>query len=131
MKLTKKLIRDTIGDAHISSRLFGDGYTVELPTGSRMTVTPKEIKNMRGGADIYDAAARLAKAMGWQVLIARGGQIEQTAHAMLSGQMAGLTVKTGASERFFGLIEDPPLALPRPSGVFGSQGLGWTAADLT
>jgi hypothetical protein len=131
MKLTKKLIQEIAGgDADISSRLLGEGYTLQLPSGGSMIVTPREFKQMRGGADLYEIAARLAVTMGWQNLIPSGGGIEHIAHVMLSGQNAGLPVEAGGTERFFGLIEDPPPVLPRPSGVFGSQELGWTVAHL-
>jgi type IV secretion system protein VirD4 len=131
MKLTKDLIRKIIGpDVRVTSLLFGE-FKVVLPTGSRMVISAKEFKDMRGGADLYDAAVRLAVALGWPNLVTNGARIEEVAHMMLSGQKVGLPVNAGGTKKFFGLVEDPPPALPQPSGVFGSQGLGWAVADLS
>ena len=84
---------------------------------------------MRGGADLYDAAARIAAALGWPGMVATG-PIEHIAHCQLSGKLAGLPVEAGETKRFFGLVKEPPPALPRASGTHGDQGISWTDADL-
>jgi type IV secretory pathway TraG/TraD family ATPase VirD4 len=131
LKLTRELIRECFGRAtRISSRFPCQGYDIKTETGSTAIVTAHEVSEMRGGSDLYEGLARLAKALGWEGLTARGGGIEHAARMLLAGQTVGLPVETGSTKRFFGLIEDPPVALPRPSGVLGNQGLGSTNADL-
>jgi hypothetical protein len=131
LKLTRKLIRECFcRTTKISSRFPFEGYSIKTDTGSTAILTAREIKKMRGGSDLYDGAARLAKALGWERLLATGGSLEHAARFLLAGQAIGLPVGTASTRRFFGLIEDPPVALPRPSGVLGDQRLGWTNADL-
>jgi type IV secretory pathway TraG/TraD family ATPase VirD4 len=131
LKLTRKLIRECCGpETKISSRFPFDGYSIKTEFGSTAIVTEREFKEMRGGADLYEGIARLGKALGWEGLTATGGGLEHAARMLLAGQSVGLPVETGGTKRFFGLIEDPPVPLPRPSGVLGNQGLGSTNADL-
>lgn len=130
MKLTEDLIRECFGPTtKISSRFPFAGYKIKTPAGGTMIVTDLEFRNVRGGAHLYDGAARLAAALGWSHMLAKG-TIEHIAHSQLSGKIVGLPVEAGETKRFFGLVKEPPPALPRPSGTHGSQGISWTDADL-
>jgi type IV secretion system protein VirD4 len=127
--LTRELIKQCFEDgAKIRARLRG-GYKIRTRTGGSVIVKADRFKDLQGGSDIYEGVARLGKALGWPG-VAIEGSVEQIAHMMQAGQLVGQPVSAAETKHFFGLIKDPPPALPQPSGVNGSQGLSWTDADL-
>jgi type IV secretory pathway TraG/TraD family ATPase VirD4 len=127
MKLTKRLLRQYFGsDALILWWFFG--YQVTTRTGGSVYVTEKRFEDIRGGADIWDAAIGLGGALWGQVYVTN--TIENVAHAMLSGRKLGVPIEVRGRKHFFGLITDPPPALPSPSGAYGSQNLDWSAHSL-
>jgi type IV secretory pathway TraG/TraD family ATPase VirD4 len=128
-RLTARLIVKHFGrKARIRGRLLG-GYLVRMPNGGRVVVTSKGWRDLRGGADLWDAVVGLYGELGGRG-VAVFGPIEDIAHGMLAGYKLGIPVEAGETKRFFGLLKTPPPVLPCPSGVHGSQGLDSSAAAL-
>ena len=132
MNLKEEIKQSFPAGTKISSRFLRDGYTIKTETGGTAIVTEREIKEIpiRAGPDLYDGIAKLAKARGLKKIII-SGPIEVASRMLLAGQRVGIPVEAGETTRFFGLVKELASPLPRPSGVFGDQGLDWTDAHLT
>jgi type IV secretory pathway TraG/TraD family ATPase VirD4 len=129
VKLTKDLIRQCCGpDVDIDWRFPFTGFKIKTRTGGSAVVTQSEFSEIKGGADIWDCVVALSGALWGGLRVS--GKVESVAHAMQSGRKLGVSVEAGETKRLFGLLKEPPPAIPIPSGVHGSQALDWSAASL-
>lgn len=128
MKLTTELIRNCFGpDVRITSRLRG-GYKVRTGTGGTAIVTRSRCKDITGGTDLHEGIVRISQELWGHVKVT--GSMEFIAHMISIGQAIGIRVEAAGEKHFFGLIQEPPPAIPGASGAHGSQALAWKDADL-
>jgi type IV secretory pathway TraG/TraD family ATPase VirD4 len=128
-RLNKKLIRSCFPTIDgIERRWMFGGYKIRTKTGGTAILTSSGFMDIKGGNDLYEGVTRLGTALWGQ--ITASGSIQHIAHSVAAGQTLNVSVEAAESKRFFGLIKDPPPALPRASGAHGSQGISWTDAEL-
>ncbi|HUA82815.1 MAG TPA: type IV secretory system conjugative DNA transfer family protein [Bryobacteraceae bacterium] len=119
MHLNKKLLRRFFPDAEICGRLRG-GYLIKTRNGGRLVVTADKFEDWKGGADIYEPAMHLWRALHGDRPMVAAGSLLHIMNSVIFGQAAGVKVEAGGTKRWFGLIHDPPPAIPKPSGAHGT-----------